>query len=36
MGREIVNQVIKGLDALALKIIKQAAGQVDQIVQRLI
>ena len=34
--RDSVNQVMKGLDALALKIIKQATGQVDQIAQRCI
>ena len=30
----MVNQAMKGLDALATKIIKQATGQVDQITQR--
>ena len=30
----MLNQAMKGLDALAPKIIKQATGQVDQIAQR--
>ena len=33
-GRGAVNQVMKGLDALAPKLIKQATGQIDQIAQR--
>ena len=34
VGRGAVNQVMKGLDALAPKLIKQATGQIDQIAQR--
>ena len=33
-GRDTVNQTVKGLDALAPKIVKQATDQVDQITQR--
>ena len=33
-GGDTVNQAIKGLNALAPKIIKQATAQIDQIVQR--
>ena len=33
-GRDTVNQALKGLDILALKIIKQETGQISQIAQR--